>query len=276
MEPIVIKMVKAEWPIKIVKTSSARTPNRYIDQRLPFLAAEIDFEWEPTKAMLDAFPEVKTTGNRGNGEVKTVHPFGAGVYGEAGTDEIPVQYACQAMHGLGVTDRETTLVPLLVGSDNLRLYHVNRNEELIAEMRKRCEFFWHTYVLPKVPPPPTTIGDVHKLLKVRNDVRVQADEEMLELVSKLVDASEAKSKAEKAAEFAQFDVIRKLVGPKAQEEKTMEGRHIIVRGNQELVTVTLQGRENVSAKDLKVAHPDIYAQFAKLSTFFVCRTKKAK
>lgn len=44
-------------------------------------------------------------------KLKTVHPFAAKRMGEPGTDEFPIYYASQAMHGLMVTGRRRSYVP---------------------------------------------------------------------------------------------------------------------------------------------------------------------
>lgn len=278
MEPVVIDMTKDELPIKITKRSTQRKPNRYIDIDDQFLAAEVDCEWLVTPDIRGEFPPFDnlTDGSTENAEVKTVHPFAARVYGQEGTDEIPVQYACQAMHGLGVTDRHACIVPVLVGSDDLRFYNVIRNDRLIKEMRARCVSFWVEHVLKGIPPPPQTLEDVHALLRIRNDIIVQADEDILAWTAQLIEASAAKSMAEKRQKDLQFQILERAIGAQALESKTVEGRHVIKHGNAEIMTVTLQGRETLKSKELKAAHPDLYAEFVKVSTFFVCRPKGGK
>lgn len=277
MEPVVVDMLKAEHPIKITKRSTPRKPNHHRDAEFPFLACEIDFEWTVTPAMraeIEALG-ILVDGTTQNGEVKTVHPFGAGIYGEEGTDEIPVQYACQGMHGLGVTGRQACLVPVLVGSDNLLLYHVLRDDALIKAMRARCVHFWTEHVVKRIPPPPQDLGDVHKLLRVRPETVVQADADLIALVENFHAANERKRVADEASKHYQFEVCKRLVGPEAAEAKVMEGRHRIMHGNVPLLNVQLQGRESVNAAELKADHPDVFKEYSKLSTFFVCR-KPAK
>jgi putative phage-type endonuclease len=136
LEPYVRDMITEEFNIEIVHANE-----RYIDEHLPFLAAEIDFEYFDHE-----------TGEIENGEIKTVHPFKAKEWGEQGTDLLPIHYVAQAQHGMGVKHRRRCRVFALIG-DELKPYLVERDEETIEAMRARCAEFWNTYVLPKVQPP---------------------------------------------------------------------------------------------------------------------------
>lgn len=126
---------------------------RYIDPELPFLAAEIDFE-----IRLDGEEEIT------NVELKTVHPFKAYEWGEDGTDESPVFYTAQAMHGLGVTRRRRCLVAPLFGADEIRAYPIDRDDETIAAMRQRATAFWDL-VTSKTQPTPLNLKDLDRLYK---------------------------------------------------------------------------------------------------------------
>lgn len=242
------------------------------------MAAEVDFEWRVTpeiKEVIPAFANLKD-GSIQNGEVKTSHPWGAGEWGDVDTDEIPIAYGVQTMFSLGVTKRDACLVALLVGSDQLLIYHILRDESVITEMRQRCVAFWNDHVLKQVPPRPQDLGDGVNLLRQRKDVTVQADPEMLGLVLQLIEWGEAKSKAEAAQKEIQFHLVSKLVGEEAAQAGTMENKHRIMHAGKPILTVGLQGRDSIRMKELHAEHPDIYEEFVKHSTFFVCRPTRSK
>lgn len=136
LEPYIRDMIEEEHGLRIVDSNK-----RYIDEELPFLAAEIDFEY---------FDE--ETGDIENGEIKTVHPFKAKEWGEQGTDLLPIHYVAQAQHGIGVKRRNRCRVFAMIG-DELKPYLIERDDETIAAMRTRCDEFWNNYVLPKIQPP---------------------------------------------------------------------------------------------------------------------------
>lgn len=167
----IVEMLREEFDGKIVATNA-----RYVDQEHGFLAAEIDFEWADGDGVVQ------------NGEIKTVSPFafneGAG-WGEAGTDEIPVHYHAQVMHGLGVTGRQTCIVAAMAGLDTMVFYRVERDEDTIADMRSAMLAFWNEHVLAKLPPEPITMGDVARLMNRRNGRPVELAAEIAEAFANL-------------------------------------------------------------------------------------------
>jgi len=110
---------------------------RYDDAEVPYFSCQLDAE----RGSLNE-----------NIEVKTVHPFKAGEWGDAGTDELPLHYLAQAQWGLGITRRHLTRFLVLIG-DDLRQYVVERDDATIRAMRERATDFWERYVLAKVRPP---------------------------------------------------------------------------------------------------------------------------
>ncbi len=175
-------------------------PNRrYIDPERDYLAAEIDFE-----VRLDGEEEIT------NVELKTVHPFKVHEWGEPGTDESPVWYTAQAMHGLGVTGRRRCIVAPLFGADEIRAYPVYRDDETIAGMRARCEAFWQL-VTTGVRPEPRTLADLDRLYQGDPQAAaLLADDELTRLALRLR-AIKAEIKArELEAEAIEFDVKRAM------------------------------------------------------------------
>ncbi len=145
-EMLVEHLRDAGHAVEIVATN-----RRYVDPARDYLAAEIDFELR-----LDGEDEIT------NVELKTVHPFKAYEWGEAGTDEIPPWYQAQGMHGLGVTGRQRCLVAPLFGAEEIRAYPLLRDDVIIAGMRDRCAAFWQLVTLG-VRPDPLTLSDLDRL-----------------------------------------------------------------------------------------------------------------
>ena len=134
LEPYVLEMLIEELEdrghdVQGIRVSTPDDPNRYQDAELPFLAAEIDVE-------------LKVDGEDVNGELKTVHPFAAKEWGEQGTDDIPAYYTAQVMHGLMVRPKRISVVGALIGADDLRVHLVERDDEIIAGIRRMEVEFW--------------------------------------------------------------------------------------------------------------------------------------
>jgi putative phage-type endonuclease len=150
-ESVVAEMLVERLEANGHKVEIVGQNKRYEDPQRRYLAAEIDFELR-----LDGEREIT------NVELKTVHPFKASEWGREDTDESPVWYTAQAMHGLGVTGRSRCLVAPLFGADEIRTYPIVRDDETIEAMRARCAAFWQL-VETGVRPDPTTLADLDRL-----------------------------------------------------------------------------------------------------------------
>ena len=109
-EPIVVEMLVDELRERGHEVELVAQNQRYADPTFPFLAAEIDLE-----LLIDGEPT--------NGEAKTVIPFAAKFWGEEETDEIPIYYAAQVMHGLMIQPRRRAVVAALTGFDDRPRVH---------------------------------------------------------------------------------------------------------------------------------------------------------
>jgi predicted phage-related endonuclease len=281
MEPVVIDMLSEEYGVKITKRSPRSAPNYYTDSEHAFLVAEIDFEWEVTPEVRAVFPDKipeALLGTIQSGEVKTTSPWGAAVYGDEGTDEIPIYYAAQAMAGLMVSGRQLTLFPVLVGSDNLLIYWVWRDEETIAGMRQRLVHFWLENVLKKIPPPPIDLPDIYRMFKRRAATKVPATPQVEAMIQSLRVLTDRKNTTEEGINALQFELGSFLLGAEAMDkpEKEDKGRHIITIGNEPALTVRFNEQNRVDADVLKAQFPDVAAKCMKKAQFYSFNLKRGK
>lgn len=191
-EPIVIEMLVDELEDRGHDVQIIARNERYLDPEHAFLAAEIDLE-----LLLD--------GEQVNGEMKTVHPFAAKDWGEQYTDEIPIYYTSQVLHGQMVTGRNKTIVAALIGADDLRVHQVNRDDEMISIIRMEEFKFWES-VIHRLPPEPTSPEDIKRLYQFDSGVVLEADGELLELID---EASNKKTEL-KAAE-TRLEVLTAMI-----------------------------------------------------------------
>lgn len=75
-----------------------------------------------------------------------------GRWGEDGTDDIPEPYIIQGQHDLAVLDEEYIEFPVLMWG-RLRVYRVDRNEQIIAFLIEREKEFWEKHVVNQEPVP---------------------------------------------------------------------------------------------------------------------------
>jgi predicted phage-related endonuclease len=193
---------------------------RYQDKEFTFLAAEIDLE-------------LGVDGEQCNVEIKTVHPFAAKAWGEPGSDEIPIYYAAQAMHGLMVTKRRRCIVAALIGADDLRIHEIVRDDETIAGIRAKELAFWQR-VQDRNPPDPQTAEDVRWLYAKDLGEVAEADDELLRLVGELHFQKTTAKHAEAAIDRISTQIKHEHCSPTAQRrhhhDRPRDGRGLPQNG----------------------------------------------
>lgn len=172
-EPVVIEMLVDELQDRGHEVEIIARNKRYQDPEYPFLACELDLE-------------LRIDGEEVNGEMKTVHPFAAKEWGDEGSDEIPIYYAAQVMHGLMIVPRRRAIVAALIGADDLRIHWLDRDAETIAGMRSREIEFWGS-IQNRIPPDPTAPEDVKWLYQRDGGTAIEADDDLALVCQNLKD-----------------------------------------------------------------------------------------
>lgn len=158
LEPWAAKKFTRKTGLAVVRTNA-----RYDDAEFPWAKAEIDFEAE----------------DGSNGETKTVHPNAVRDWGDPDAGEEPPLYVtAQAMWGLGVTRRSRCYVQALIGFDDYRLYVVERDDDLTAEIRRQAHNFWRFHVEPRRHPQPTSVEDLLRLYKTDTGRAIDAGDDI--------------------------------------------------------------------------------------------------
>lgn len=263
LEPWVIEMLQEERDVWIAERSVV-----HVDSEYPWMRAEIDFEY-----VIDQQAPLEPS-NIGNGDVKTVSPFNAKEWGEQQTDEIPLYYAAQFQWGMMVAKRKTCLVAALIGADDLRVYRVHRDEELIAEIRRRAIRFWEENVLGGVTPPPQSSDDARKLL-AHYGTKIEADESLAQKVADFRQAKLAAAESEKAAAAQQEAIEISIADAFRRTGKSEDTGKISVEfGGKSILTWNLQSSRRLNQKRLAGEMPDVVARFTEPSTYRVLRIGK--
>jgi len=170
-EPVVAEMLLEEFANRGHDVEVVARNERHAHPEFGFLSAEIDLE-----LIVDGEPL--------NAEIKTVHPFAARDWGEIHTDEIPVHYVAQCLHGQMVTGKNKTAVAALIGTDDLRLHYVHRDESLIKHIQ-RCELEFWRMIEKRIQPDPINPEDIMRLYEWDNGQPIQASQEVAEAVDNL-------------------------------------------------------------------------------------------
>jgi len=249
MEPYVVQMLVEDYGITI----TARN-HRYRDPDFDFIAAEIDFEWHDEEDPRERNGEIKTV---------TVMPKAVNPWGDAGTDEIPMYYAAQSMLGLGITGRDVCQYGVLFGMDNLLLYAIERDDDLVAHMRETARRFWVEHVVPRIPPPPKTLGDIAKLWPTAKRKSIEATPEIEALLHQHRSNGDVLRVTKEAQEEIEFQ-IKLFLSDHAE---------VITKAGATIATCKEQSTTTIDAKRLKAEAHDVYERFKRSTQFRVLRHK---
>ena len=241
LEPFVIQMFEEETDLAVTRRNV-----RYTDPEHAFLSAELDGE----------------TADGAIVECKTVSTWAAREWGEPGSDEIPVHYTAQVMHQMMVAQRALCHVAALIGVDDFRCYRVERDEQLIAMMRRKELAFWQEHVMTRTPPPPATPADVAFLYGRDDGSRLEADDQT---AAKVVDLK------------GHLDELHRLEvqceREKLELQLAMQGASVLTHHGRPLVTWKAQSSNRFDAKAFAEVHPALYAEFKRASESRVFRVK---
>lgn len=276
MEPVAIDMLAEDYGIEVTARSTEAEPIYYADREHEFIRAQIDFEWRVSQEIADVYDlPAGLVGTVQNGEIKTVHPFAAGKYGEEGTDEVPIEYAAQAMHCMAVNGRDVTLVGVLVGADRMMLYFVKRDDATIAEIRAREVAFWQTNVRGLVAPEPVNMDDIKAMFVKPNGKPVELDAETLEAARNLKAIKAQVSQLEKDAEALEFKLLAhvcKAWGTTTEQPGTDNA--VLTLNGATIGTWKRQRGANLDQKALKADAPELVQKYMKEHHYRVLRISK--
>lgn len=88
-------------------------------------------------------------------------------WGESGTDQAPEGYLLQVHHEMGSITAckiEIGYLVVLIGGNDLRIYPVERNENILKNIANIGEAFMACHVIPRIPPPIDETEDCTALL----------------------------------------------------------------------------------------------------------------
>lgn len=267
LEPFIRDMVIDKLRDDGVEVELVACNARYVDPEHPFMSCEIDFELRLTGDVEIGGEVIAMDGEHVNADAKSVSGFARKKWGEENTEDVPIEYAAQFMHGLMVTpdQRRFCLVAALRSFDDVDIYWVRRDEETIAAMRDKEIMFWYDHVLRDTPPDTLTFDDVKALFPHDNGQPVEATAEVAIKVRELAEVK-AKIKDLEEAEEVLKHQIGDFINPHA----------ILIFAGKEIATWKGQAQRRLDVDGLREAEPEIAAKFTKTSSIRVLRLKKGK
>lgn len=190
-------------------------------------------------------------------EGKTASAFAAmdaAEWGEEGTDLVPPSYLVQCTTYMALTGCQAWDLAVLFGNQEVRVYHLQRDRELEAEIIARAAEWWNRYVIADVPPAPTCDADVRALFPTSAAGKtIEAVEETLTMLEALRKAKAEIKALEETADTAAL-AIKALLGD--AEALTLNGKPLVTWKSS-------KPAQRFDTSAFKEAHPDLYTAFLK-------------
>lgn len=240
MEKYIIDILSEQENLTITKRGA-----RYRDNDFPFIAAEIDAE----------------TWCGRNVEIKTVSPFKAKEWGEQQTDEVPMHYIAQVMHGLMVTNREETIMGVLIGGDDFRVYRIFRDDEIIDLLKEKEIEFWDR-IQNLNPPEPVTLSDMSRLYRFDIADAIETNGDIAIKVARY---------AEIGNQIKELELEQDIL--KANIQAYMGNHSILTIDSKPLLTWKSQSRTTFDSTRFKADHPELADRYSKTASSRVFRLK---
>lgn len=229
LEPYILDMYAEDTGENLIHRGE-----RYIDLEHPFLAAEIDAETESGK----------------NVEAKSARADWGKVWGSEMTDEIPVYYNAQAMFGMGINGAESAEFPVLIGIDDFRIYRVERDQQIITDLKSAAVKFWNEHIIPGFAPAATTVSDLERLFPWDAGSVIQATDEIRDAYVALKDIK----KKIKMLEGDEEDIAKRI-------KLFMADHQILNYGAEKLLSWKSQKSRRFDSKAFEIKHPRIADKF---------------
>lgn len=194
------------------------------------------------------------------------------LWGEPGSEEIPEQYIVQAQTQMEVMGFERVWVPVLILGfrPETRLYCVNRNEELGAEIASRVTAWWNNHVIRRVPPEPGPPPvDFLKRLRREPKSTVMLGQQAVELVDEWEKAKALAKEAEERESTAKAAVLSLLgIDNPAEAGVLPDGRTITF--------MQQRSAPGINRELLKAKWPEAFDAVVSQGFHRVLRIKKGK
>lgn len=175
-------------------------------------------------------------------------------WGEPGSDEVPDAYALQVQHYLAVTGFEVADIAVLIGGSDFRLYHVEADASMQADLIDAEAEFWQRVLTGNEPEPVTFAEAQQRFGRSGANGVVQAGELATQAAHDLA-LIKAQIKALEEHEEAAKAVLMRALG---------DSGDTLMRDGKTLATWKLaKAPERFDTAAFKSAHPALAAEFTR-------------
>jgi putative phage-type endonuclease len=196
-------------------------------------------------------------------EIKTGDKFTSQEFGEVGTDQVPVRYVLQVHHYMVVTGLRRFHLGALLGGNDARHYVIEYDDDLAQLLVERARRFWR-HVEQRQPPDVITLHDADKRWPRSNEKAVMASTDITLALEAMKELRAQEKSAGEKADAAEL-TLKAFLGD-ADTLTDAQGRR--------LASWKSQTRESFDTKAFTATHPDLAAQFRRVSSFRVFRVMR--
>ena len=175
-------------------------------------------------------------------EYKTTSEF---FYKQWQDENLPDNYYLQVQWYLYVTGLKYCYLSFLIGNRKFDVLVIERNEEVIKEIVEKADYFWNTFVIPKVAPAPS--GDISsgealksmypkeeegKIIDVTGDVNIEHNFAKIDFVKEQIKGMKEELEVNNQAIKAKMGDAEVLIcGEKKSTWKEQERKEYIVKAS---------------------------------------------
>lgn len=144
------------------------------------------------------------------------YAFDLGDWGDSGTDEVPEYYHIQCNHYMAVMGYDAWDLAAIIGGNELRIFTIHRDEELIRQLTQLEQQFWNNFIVKKTPPPleyaaPSTSTFLKRMYDKMEDKIEKGDSTLIHWHNVLLDARKKENEYAQVAETA-LNHLREAIG----------------------------------------------------------------
>lgn len=188
-------------------------------------------------------------------ECKTASAYNADKWKDG---EIPLHYLMQCCHYMAVTGRSAWYIAVVILSQEFKYAKIDRDNDLIAKLIAIEEAFWNNHVVPRIIPAPDGSKVCDEVLEQYfHQARKESAIPLVGFDEKL------NRRTELLGQIAELEREQKQI---EQEVKLYMQDNELASSDRYRVSWANVGTARLDTKRLKAEKPDIYQDFAKITS----------
>jgi len=186
-------------------------------------------------------------------------------YSDWDEKKVPLEYLCQLMHYLIITDADYGYFAVKIGNRTVKIKRVERDQELEAKIINAEKYFWENYVEKDVLPPADGSIPTKEILDgYLDEVLGEMEEERVEVNLDKEDYHKIEKRAELKSQINELENKVREIDNSIKQKLIERMGNVGLIGNYEFSVKTVISKR-IDTKRLK--EDNIYDKYAKESTY---------